>query len=67
MTQKRKEKTNIKAWEQKKKEEKKKRLSFQLAFCWKQKKKKTTSLPANVCSFLVLTKMKKRKTFAFAC
>ena len=47
---------------QKKKEETKtkKRLPFQLAFCWKQKKKATTSLTANVCSFLVLTKIKKR-------
>ena len=54
---------------QKKKEETKtkKRLPFQLGFCWKQKKKATTSLPANVCSFLVLTKMKKQKIFAFAC
>ena len=54
---------------QKKKEETKtkKRLPFQLGFCWKQKKKATTSLPANVCSFLVLTKMKKQKTFAFVC
>ena len=54
---------------QKKKEKTKtkKRLPFQLGFCWKQKKKATTSLPANVCSFLVLTKMKKQKIFAFAC
>ena len=30
----------------------KKRLPFQLAFCWKQKKKKaTTSRPANICFF----------------
>jgi len=37
-------------------------LPFQLAFCWKQKKKATTSLTANVCSFLVVTKIKKQKT-----
>jgi hypothetical protein len=40
------EKTNIKAWEQKKKRGNinKKRLPFQLAFCWKQKRKKRQQL-----------------------
>ena len=56
---------------QKKKEETKTKNVY--LFNWpfagnrKKQKKATTSLPANVCSFLVLTKMKKRKTFAFAC
>ena len=65
--QKRNEKTNIKALEQKKKEETKNVCLFNWPFAGNRKKKATTSLQAHVCSFLVLTKMKKQKTFAFAC
>jgi hypothetical protein len=54
---------------EKKRKHKQKTFAFSIGLLLEtgKKKKATTSLPANVCSFLVFTKMKKQKTFAFAC
>ena len=49
------------------KEKRGKKNKKTLPFAGNRKKKAATSFPANVCSFLVLTKMTKQKTFAFGC
>ena len=46
----------------KKRKQKQKTFAFSIGLLLETEKKATTSLTANVCSFLVLTKIKKQKT-----